>query len=194
MTNDFSRLLAKSKRPIDTTFKILISFLVLEFILVGISFSESKKRIIIGSGAFTLSGSIPQPYTCIGADRSPPLFWSTAPPEARSLVLLVQDPDAPSGVFTHWIVYNLPSVATGLPEDASRLGGWLTGKQGRNDFGRIGYNGPCPPPGGPHHYHFRLFALDRILRFDSAPNAAAMLPAIRGHVIAEGETTGLFNR
>jgi Raf kinase inhibitor-like YbhB/YbcL family protein len=107
---------------------------------------------------------------------------------------VVEDPDAPSGIFTHWIVFNLPTESHGLAEDAAQAKGPLEGHQGLNDFGRVGYNGPCPPSGSPHHYYFRIFALDRILHFDKPPRPEAIKSAIQGHVLATGEVVGTFRR
>ncbi len=106
----------------------------------------------------------------------------------------MSDPDAPSGTFTHWIAFNLAASLTALPEDASRASELLKDNQGINDFRRIGYNGPCPPPGREHHYHFELFALDRTLRFDTPPHTAEVLSAIKGHIMAHGELIAVYSR
>ncbi|GIW05043.1 MAG: hypothetical protein KatS3mg059_1663 [Thermomicrobiales bacterium] len=116
--------------------------------------------IQVMSGAFADGQQIPVKYTCDAQDISPPLRWSGVPAEAQELVLVVDDPDAPSGIFTHWLVYGLPPRTTGLPEGVppgeTVPGG---GRQGRNDFGRLGYGGPCPPSGS-HRYVFTVYALD----------------------------------
>ena len=196
MITIFSRPLAKRKQAIYTCLKIFIALFALETIAAGNARSEQKSPIGIRSQAFTPAGLIDARYTCVGRDESPPLSWSGGVlTEAKSLVMIVDDPDAPSGAFTHWIVYNLPTtidgLATGLPPTAALPQG---GRQGLNDFGRVGYNGPCPPAGGPHHYHFRIFALDCVLQFKADPTAAMIRTAIRSHVLAEGEMVGVFGR
>ena len=108
----------------------------------------------LSSPAFTDGADIPVRHTCDGEDISPRLTWIGTPKGTRSLALVVDDPDAPRGTFTHWVVYNLPPDLTELGE------GTTPAAQGRNSFGRTGYGGPCPPPGGPHRYRFTLYALD----------------------------------
>jgi len=195
MISIFSRLLAEGKQAIYTCLKIFLALFALEAIAAGIARSEQRPQIAIGSQVFTPAGRIPDQYTCVGADASPPLAWSGAPAGAKGLVLIVDDPDAPSGSFTHWIVYNLPPTITGLSAGVPRAEALSQGgRQGLNDFGRVGYNGPCPPPGRAHHYHYRIFALDQLLHFDAEPNAEMVRTAMRTHVLAEGETTGIFSR
>src|SRR5713101_631817 len=153
MISIFSRLLAERKQAIYTCLKIFLALFALEAIAAGIARSEQEPQIVIGSQVFTPAGRIPDQYTCVGADASPALSWSNAPAEAKSFVLVVDDPDAPSGSFTHWIVYNLPTTVGGLAASLPRSETLPQGaRQGLNDFGRVGYNGPCPPPGRPHHY------------------------------------------
>ena len=195
MITIFSRQLTERKQAFCACFKIFLALFALETIPAGIARSEERRPIDISSQAFTPAGHIPERYTCKGLDDSPELAWTNVPNDAKSLVLTVDDPDAPSGSFTHWIIYNLPTTVVGLsagvPRSATLTQG---GRQGLNDFGRVGYNGPCPPPGGLHHYHFRIFALDRSLQFNSDPDGERVRNAIRGHVLAEGETIGVFSR
>ena len=144
---------------------------------------------MISSPAFANGDPIPVKYTCKGADISPPLSWQ--PQEgAQSFALIVDDPDAPMGVFTHWVIYNLPPDLTGLPEavppDAY--------SQGRNSFGRVGYNGPCPPPGKVHRYNFTLLALDLSPSLPAGLDKAALLKAVSGHVLAQSVWMGTFQR
>src|SRR5215210_2709323 len=123
---------------------------------------EGPMTISLTSPAFTANGAIPSVHTCDGRDLSPALAWSGVPPAAKSLALIVDDPDAPRGTWVHWVVYNLPPSATGLPEGAGS-GALLAGAtSGRNDFKRTGYGGPCPPSGS-HRYFFKLYALDAVL-------------------------------
>jgi Raf kinase inhibitor-like YbhB/YbcL family protein len=141
------------------------------------------------SSAFGHAQPIPNRYTCDGEDLSPPLRWANVPEEARSLALVVDDPDAPRGVFTHWVAWGLDPGAAGLGEGEAALG------EGRNDFGTVGYRGPCPPPGhGRHRYVFRLYALDRDLELDSGAEKAELERAIEGHVVTMAELVGTYER
>lgn len=143
------------------------------------------------SSAFENGAEIPVKYTCDGDDVSPRLEWSAAPEQTRSFALVVDDPDAPDGNFTHCMLYDLPAQLTELPEGAAP-----PGKTGRNDFEEEGYGGPCPPPGhGEHRYFFRLHALD-VETLDLADKAtrADFDKAIEGHVIATAELMGRFSR
>lgn len=151
----------------------------------------------IESGAFAAGGEIPRKYTCDGDDLSPPLAWSGVPAGTKSLVLVVDDPDAPDPAaprmtWVHWVLYNLPPTSTGLPEavgDALPPG---TG-QGLNDWKRTGYGGPCPPVGR-HRYFHKLYALDTVLADLGTPKRAQLAPAMRGHVIAQAELVGTYQR
>jgi Raf kinase inhibitor-like YbhB/YbcL family protein len=162
-------------------------------VLVAAS-ASAQPAMRLSSSAFAAGAPIPEQYTCSGRDLSPPLEISGVPPAAKSLVLVVDDPDAPSGTFEHWVVYNMPPNTTRIPAGvaagATMPGG---GGQGRNDFGRLGYGGPCPPPGAPHHYRFWLFALNSTITPPS-PDARAIQRAMHGHVLESAETTGTFGR
>jgi len=150
--------------------------------------------ISLTSLAFLENGSIPPVHTCDGRDLSPALAWSGVPPQAKSLALIVDDPDAPRGTWVHWVLYNLPASATGLPEGAGSGAGLPPGTaQGRNDFKRTGYGGPCPPSGS-HRYFFKLYALDAT--FDGLVEAtkADLERAMEGHVLARGELVGTYQR
>jgi Raf kinase inhibitor-like YbhB/YbcL family protein len=141
------------------------------------------------SSAFEHAQEIPDRYTCDGEDLSPPLRWTDVPDEARSLALIVDDPDAPSGVFTHWVAWGLDPGADGLSE------GEAAPSEGRNDFGTAGYRGPCPPPGhGRHRYVFRLYALDREPELASGTGKPELEQAIEGHVLTMAELVGTYER
>lgn len=151
--------------------------------------------IQLQSSAFTDGSSIPKKHTCDGANVSPALRWSGVPKGAKSLALIVHDPDAPIGDFTHWLVYGLSPTTGELPEGVAttpEVSG--IGKQGTNDFRKVGYGGPCPPPGSDHRYFFDLYALDTTVDQPAAATRAAVENAIRGHVIAQGELMGTFGR
>ncbi len=158
----------------------------------GTQEEEPSMTLRISSSAFAEGGAIPAKYTCSGTATIPPLTWSGVPDDAGSLALIVDDPDAPGGTFVHWVVYGISPKVTGIPEGGPAPAGSVGGT---NSTGKTGYFGPCPPKGhGPHHYHFKLFALDR--SFSPAPGAteAVLAKAMQGHVLAEGETVGMFGR
>lgn len=147
------------------------------------------------SAAFTAGSRIPSRCTCEGEDVSPPLAWTGVPPEARSLALVVDDPDAPRRRWVHWVVYDLPPTLHGLPADVPPDGALSGGaQQGRNDFGRAGYGGPCPPPGPAHRYVFTLFALDTVLALPAGATRAELSRAMEGHVLATAGLVGTFGR
>ncbi|WP_445505254.1 YbhB/YbcL family Raf kinase inhibitor-like protein [Microvirga sp. G4-2] len=151
--------------------------------------------LTITSSAFRHGEVIPVKYTRDGENVSPPLEWHGAPPETRSFIVLVEDPDAPSGTFRHWAMYNIPATITGLPEDAPDQGRSGVG-EGVNGFGNARYDGPQPPKGhGPHHYHFKLAALD-VPQLDMAasPRAEDVWAKAKPHVIAEAEVVGVYER
>lgn len=153
--------------------------------------------MFLGSPAFHDGEEIPRRYTCEGDDVSPPLHIQDTPAAASSLVLIVEDPDAPGGTFVHWLLWNVPSRVEMLPEAIPRtatVSGLSPAAQGTNDFGRIGYGGPCPPPGPPHRYRFRLFALDHTLSLDPGADRARLERAMEGHVLREAVLTGIFGR
>lgn len=141
------------------------------------------------------SGTVPKEFTCDGEDKSPALTWTTPPAEAKSLALTVTDPDAPGGTFTHWVLFNLPANIIGLPEGVPKQGQLAHGgRQGKNDFGRVGYGGPCPPPGKPHTYVFTLYAVDAVIDIPAGAPRDHVEAALRGHVLAKGELTARYGR
>jgi len=145
------------------------------------------------STAFAGGHAIPQKYTGQGDDVSPPLQWSGAPPQTKSFALLCGDPDAPSGTWTHWVIYNLPATTTNLTENVAKTESLPDGsKQGQNSFGNIGYNGPAPPPGKAHRYFFNVFALDAPLSLDAGADEGSALAAMKGHVLATGHLMGTY--
>ncbi len=156
------------------------------------------------SAAFQDAQPIPKKYTGEGDDVSPPLAWSGVPSKAKSLALIVDDPDAPMGTWIHWVIYNIPAKASGLPENVSKsqeklpdgaLQGLAWGVEGNARFpcGRVGYGGPMPPPGLPHRYFFKLYALDEAL---SSPRLTKsdLIKAMKGHILAEAQLIGTYQR
>ena len=171
---------------------LLVLFTVSAIPASGIAADVSSLQL--SSPAFANGAVIPTQYTCNGAGESPPLAWSGVPENAKSLALVVEDPDAPSGNFVHWVVYNIPAAKKGMTgKKPGRLfpGG---GEEGMNGAGKMGYFGPCPPPGSPHHYHFELFALDKILNLGLQPDAKSVRDAMKGHVVSNTESVGIFGR
>jgi len=153
-------------------------------LLALLSLSLSAK-LSISSPLFHNNGYLESLYTCDGKDISMPLEISGVPKNTKSLALLIDDPDAPMGVFTHWILFNLPPNTKWLPQDFdSYRDRFRDAKEGRNDFGKVGYKGPCPP-NGTHRYRIRIFALDKILNLPSGIKRNEFLKSIQGHIIDE---------
>ena len=152
--------------------------------------------LMLASPAIPPNGEIPAQYTCDGADISPPLSWTDAPAGTGSLVLVVEDPDAPSGTFRHWAVFDIPPASRGLDAGYSANRPATALHQARNDFGKTGYSGPCPPRGGgTHHYHFRLLAISRPTLDQRAPATALdVLKAAQPYVIQQTELVGTYHR
>jgi Raf kinase inhibitor-like YbhB/YbcL family protein len=146
--------------------------------------------LTVTSKAFASGGAIPVDHSCDGADRSPPLTWSAPPEGTKSLAIVVDDPDAPGGTFTHWLAFNLPATALALPENADVAA--LGAEEGTNGFGRAGYGGPCPPRREMHRYYFRVFALDAPLAAKAGATRDGVDGAMAGHVLAEGSLMGTF--
>lgn len=154
-----------------------------------------EKSLSVSSTAFQEGAKIPDKYTCEGQDVSPPLAWGEPPAGTQSLALVTDDLDAPRGVFTHWVIFNIPpasrELAEAVPAQPQLPDGAL---QGKNGFGNIGYGGPCPPEGSPHRYRFTLYALDRTLDLKAGASKNQVLDAMEGHALARGELTGTYQR
>jgi Raf kinase inhibitor-like YbhB/YbcL family protein len=160
--------------------------------------SAHTSSLQLTSTAFKQGGAIPARYTCEGDDSSPPLAWAGAPAGTKSFALVVDDPDAPDPakplrVWVHWVMYNLPANVAGLAENASRKGLPKSAAPGKNDFGKSVYGGPCPPIGR-HRYFFKLYALDSELTGLSSPNKADLTRAMQGHVLANAELMGTYQK
>lgn len=152
-------------------------------------------KLHVRSSEFEEGQPIPALYTRDGADVSPPLSWSDAPPDTVTFAVLCEDPDAPRGLWVHWVLYNISGdlfgLKEGLPPSPSLPGG---ARQGKNDFGRFGYGGPSPPPGKPHRYFFKVYALDEVLSLPEGATRVGLLEAMKGHVLAEGQLMGTYQR
>lgn len=148
----------------------------------------------ITSSAFSEGEMIPTRHTCDGSDVSPDLAWSGVPDTAKSLALICDDPDAPMGTWVHWVLFNIPAGADGLPAEIPSIAALENGaRHGKNDFRRLGYGGPCPP-GGTHRYFFKLYALDAELNLDSGITKAQLVQAMQGHILAEAQLMGKYKR
>ncbi len=173
----------------------LVILFALAAIVAAPGIARTESALAVKSDAFAADAAIPVRYTCSGANHSPALTWSGAPGTTGSFALVVEDPDAPSGTFIHWVAYNIPPGLTGLRENVPRTETLADGgAQGVNDLGQIGYYGPCPPSGRVHHYHFRLFALDSTLSLGAGADASAVRSAMNGHVLASGELVATYGR
>jgi Raf kinase inhibitor-like YbhB/YbcL family protein len=183
--------------------KLLIIFLLL-VIISGCIAGEKKETIeevntmqtiSITTEAFLSGEYIPSKYSCDSDDISPQLSWKGVPTDANSIVLIMDDPDAPSGTFVHWVLFNIPPgmqhLPEGIPSDNILGDG---SRHGMTDFGRTGYGGPCPPRGKPHRYFFRVYALDTKLDIPAGASRKQVDNAMKGHVLAHGELIGKFGR
>jgi Raf kinase inhibitor-like YbhB/YbcL family protein len=133
--------------------------------------------------------------TCDGSDTSPALSWSAPPQGTQSFALILEDPDAPRRTWVHWLLYDLPANERELPEGVPPEGQLPSGaRQGRNDFGKIGYGGPCPPPGPAHRYYFKLYALDKRLDLRAGATRAQVDRSMRGHIVAQADLMGRYRR
>jgi Raf kinase inhibitor-like YbhB/YbcL family protein len=142
------------------------------------------------SPSFNEGEMIPSKFTCDGQNISPPISWEGLPEGTKSLALICDDPDAPSGDFVHWVVFNIPADTDGFEENAKASG---IADLGMTDYGRPGYRGPCPPSGS-HHYHFKVYALDKTLEADPNIDKYGLLDKMEGHILAKGELVGLYKR
>ncbi|MBI3664382.1 MAG: YbhB/YbcL family Raf kinase inhibitor-like protein [Acidobacteria bacterium] len=149
----------------------------------------------LNTAAFEAGGMISRQFTCDGPDLSPALEWSGAPANTKSFALIADDPDAPVGTWVHWVLYDLPAdtkqLIEGVPKDEQLPSG---ARQGRNDFRRIGYGGPCPPPGPAHRYFFKLYALDAKVNLKADASKADVEKAMAGHILAQATLVGRYKR
>jgi Raf kinase inhibitor-like YbhB/YbcL family protein len=152
--------------------------------------------LAIRSRAFASNAEIPRMYTCEGRNVSPPLAWSGGPGGTEAYALIVDDPDAPRGTFTHWVIFDIPATEGELREGIEHVGKFTDGRaQGTNDFDHRGWDGPLPPKGhGTHHYHFKLYALDAPLGLDAGASKREVERAMEGHLLDQVELVGLYRR
>ena len=166
---------------------ILLLFTVGIFIFANVYAKEVSMKI--SSTAFEHNGQIPKKYTCDGSDVNPPLKFEGIPTDTKSLALIVDDPDAPVGIWVHWVLWNIDPKITEIKENSVPKGGM----QGMNDFRKHDYGGPCPPS-GTHRYFFKLYALDTTLSLGSNSTKNDIETAMKGHILAEAELIGLYKR
>jgi Raf kinase inhibitor-like YbhB/YbcL family protein len=149
----------------------------------------------ISSPDFQNGGDIPKKFTCDGADISPELSWTDAPAGTQGFALIADDPDAPAGTWTHWVIYEIPAHVHKLDQNVPKNEDLPSGaRQGRNDFRKIGYAGPCPPAGKPHRYFFKLYALDTRLNLKPGTSKAELEKSMQGHTLAKTELMGKYKR
>jgi Raf kinase inhibitor-like YbhB/YbcL family protein len=161
----------------------------------GSAIAEEAASFRVTSDAFAEGAAIPKDHTCDGADRSPALQWEGAPEGTKAFALIVEDPDAPGGTFTHWVLYNIPGAAKGLAEGIPTTATLGDGsRQGKNDFKRPGYGGPCPPKGTKHRYEFRLYALPELLEVEAGATGSEVEKAIKDKKLAKTKLTGRYGR
>ena len=171
---------------------LLVGIIITFIITICIGCIEEKQKEVgnmkLSSPAFENGGAIPAEYTCDGADVSPALSFSDIPENAKSLALIVDDPDAPMGTWVHWVVWNIPPNTAGFSKGEN-----ITFPQGKNDFGKLDYGGPCPPS-GTHRYYFKLYALDTMLNLETGVTKKHLEDAMSGHIIEKVELMGTYSR
>ena len=161
----------------------------------GSSKGAPAMSFALRSPDFADGANIPRPFTCDGEDRSPALEWSSAPPGTKTFALIADDPDAPAGTWVHWVIYNIPGATHALKGGMEKKEQLADGsRQGRNDFHKTGYNGPCPPPGKAHRYFFKLYALSAELTLAPGATKSDVERAIEGHMLARTEWMGRYRR
>lgn len=165
-------------------FMVLIGFLFM--VSADTNMAQEGAEMKLSSPAFENNQFIPQGFTCNGSNVNPPLIIEGIPKEARSLALIVDDPDAPMGAWVHWVVYDIPPLER-IEEDS------IPGEQGINDFGRENYGGPCPPS-GTHRYFFKIYALDKLLGLSAGAGKSVLENAMQGHILAQAELVGLYKK
>ena len=176
-------------------FFLLACFLLLATPVFQGATTKTAGSMELKSSAFQTGADVPRKHTCDAADVSPLLRWEKAPAGTRAFALIVDDPDAPAGTWVHWVIYDLPAETKELKEGTPKTETQANGaKQGVNDFRRVGYSGPCPPPGQLHRYFFKLYALDAPTNLKPRATKQQLLEAMKGHVLEETELVGRYER
>ena len=177
------------KTPGMTKFTLIIMMIAVVPLFVNCT-SDNSTEITVTSNAFKSNKLIPDKYTCDGENVSPQLSWTKGPEKTKTYVLICDDPDAPSKVWVHWLIFNIPATTNEIDENADNIPG---AKYGTTDFRNTKYGGPCPP-NGTHHYHFRIYALDSELALEAGATRAKIENAMKDHILAKGELIGLYSR
>lgn len=181
-------------KPFSRNFRLLPGLLVCLVVVLWSCQPGAGDDIAVASDAFEKGDLIPEVYTCDGSDISPQLSWTNTPEGTKSFALICDDPDAPVGTWVHWVLFNLPAdineLAEDLPPEAELANG---ARHGINDWGKLGYGGPCPP-GGKHRYYFKIYALSKVLDLDSGVTKADLLAAMEGNILAEGHLMAKYKR
>ena len=184
-----------SKRAAVTAFCFVGFVLGLTVVNYAVGEGTGKDKMQLTSSAFTEGAAIPAKHTCDAKNVSPALKWTGVPAGARSLALIADDPDAPSGTWVHWILYDLAPTVSELPEDVPKSKSIAGGaKQGLNDFQQLGYGGPCPPRGKPHRYFFKLYALDAQLDLKPGLTKKEVERGMEKHIVAQAQLMGTYQR
>ncbi len=167
-----------------------------KIVFLGVIMASSVHAFKISSPDFNLNAAIPKEFTCEGANKMPRLEWQGAPAHTNSLVLICDDPDAPAGTWVHWVVYNIPAAKKDLSYITDRTEKLSDGTmQGSNSWPHVGFDGPCPPIGhGVHHYHFKLYALDAILKIKPSATKEEVEVGMKNHILAHTQIVGLYER
>jgi len=173
----------------------LLSIMILLFAGCITKEDDDMEKISVMVEGFNEGEMIPDEFTCNGKDISPLIYWKEIPAGTKSITLIMDDPDAPGGTFVHWVIYNMPAqtrnLPKGMPVDKTLVDGSM---QGMTDFGKPGYGGPCPPPGKPHRYFFKVYALDMKLNLPVGASKNQVESAMKGHILADGEMMGKYQR
>ncbi|HNQ78500.1 MAG TPA: YbhB/YbcL family Raf kinase inhibitor-like protein [Acidobacteriota bacterium] len=171
------------------------SLIFLAFLACTLAVLSRSGKMTLKSAGFMNGETIPKVYSCEGVDLSPELEWTGFPTGTKSFALICDDPDAPMGTWVHWVIYNIPVDCTSLPRGVQKKARLENGSlQGLNSWPKTGYNGPCPPPGKPHRYFFRLYALDSVLDLKENATKEELLKAVKGRILAEAELMGTYRR
>lgn len=185
----------KGRLKFDRAFFFFAFIIGLALACCGAPEKMEPGHLQLTSSAFAEGGVIPSKYTCDDKNVSPPLKWSGVPGTAKSLALIADDPDAPSGTWVHWVVYDVPATVSELPEDVAKTQFIAANaRQGLNDFKHLGYGGPCPPAGKPHRYFFKLYALDKLLELKPAATKKEVERAMEKHIVGQSKLMGIYNR
>ncbi len=195
MSTAHRKLRTSTPSPFEAAFVALLSFVVLLCAFVPPEGKGGPVSFQIVSPAFSAGGTISKKFTCDGPDDSPQLTWTDPPAKTQSFALIMDDPDAPAGTWVHWVIYDLPADARELAESVAKQEQLPSGaRQGRNDFGEIGYGGPCPPPGKAHRYFFKLYALDAKLGLKTGARKSDVERAMQAHILAKAELIARYGR